>query len=941
MINQTTPNFLTGLQSTNMDLQSKLTQTNKEKPTPVLNFKPMSVANATDGKKLFSKIRQEEAEKFVQENKPWFITQQLAKIGSGEKEVKKEDDLLQIYLQDTNQDLKSRQELMRALQDGVEPNKLISYLQENGYTWPEKWFIGGAIEKTGEAFMWGLGRIKEAGVGIAEGKYNVAEWFARGGAGALESAFSPVSGVLWQTIQEWLEKVPQDFKDYISEKAEPTIEDVKAWYNSQSPEQQRNLQNIGVWVEILSNFIGVKWVQKGTEAVAPTIKKTGEQIAQTATDIGKWTIKTGEKLEDAGYNLRNILSWLSEREVSALKNTPKQEWDSILNQAKEARLSPNADYVQTPYHIGAKKAEDAFTKLEKNLRDNQIKRVQTLEKSWIEKIDTSKVRNNIVKDIKNTFNIENITIEDWKAIYNPIKWRKALLDSSNPRDLEAIKLLQEATVAKSPLEMMDTISQMQNLIYDTNILNRTSKNMKQLVERSIWKLNNAFKEQVWWDYRNILKEMSEDIKLRQSLNKIFKAWEWEVGNRWELAMKRLASGTTTSSDVRSLALKVKEKTGIDLIKEARLRQLAMDIVWDDRWETLFNVIWRWKAGLIEKWYEKIIWITPLSKEKTSIKRAWTWLKSNTSKNANTNTNSLAPTNPRNKKNTWSNPVDNPVDSVRSNDLLLKEAPKKTLDNKGWYIDPIAMVEDISKVLKNLTPKNTYNIATQISKKLWVEVKKVHTILKEYVSKYGEKLKDKLADLADDIADKTGARAKFMWDEGTGISGKIDAPKELIEHMNKFENAEDFYQQTAGNIRKEFNKAGLRYKSDYEKFFNKYKTDWWEKLLDTINPTWTLFTEYTPKLRANSKIDSSKITTLADTAWKNPNDTITIYRGTVKSQKDMNPWDFVTTNYDLAKSYSGEGYVVSKKVKYSDILDEIDEPLGEEYLYIPSNMQKWK
>lgn len=120
--------------------------------------------------------------------------------------------------------------------------------------------------------------------------------------------------------------------------------------------------------------------------------------------------------------------------------------------------------------------------------------------------------------------------------------------------------------------------------------------------------------------------------------------------------------------------------------------------------------------------------------------------------------------------------------------------------------------------------------------------------------------------------------------------------------------------------------------------NIVKKEW---ILDTVNPTWWLFVEYTPKKRANSIISSKDLTTLDKTLWKSPDDYITIYRGTVKWQKEMNPWDFVTDMPELAKSYAGwDKIVISKKVKYSDIIDSINEWWWNEYLYIPKEMQKW-
>lgn len=58
-------------------------------------------------------------------------------------------------------------------------------------------------------------------------------------------------------------------------------------------------------------------------------------------------------------------------------------------------------------------------------------------------------------------------------------------------------------------------------------------------------------------------------------------------------------------------------------------------------------------------------------------------------------------------------------------------------------------------------------------------------------------------------------------------------------------------------------------------------------------------------------------------------------GAPKNQKGINPGDFITTNYDLAKSYTGDGNVLSLKVKAKDVLDDITEPLGEEYIYRPT------
>ncbi len=103
------------------------------------------------------------------------------------------------------------------------------------------------------------------------------------------------------------------------------------------------------------------------------------------------------------------------------------------------------------------------------------------------------------------------------------------------------------------------------------------------------------------------------------------------------------------------------------------------------------------------------------------------------------------------------------------------------------------------------------------------------------------------------------------------------------------------------------------------------------VLDNINPTGKVFTEYDPKSRANA-ILAKNIVTIDKTMGGSPDDYVLVYRGAPKNQTTLNSGDFVTTNKQLAKDYAGDGVVISQKVKKSEILDDINEPLGEEYIY---------
>jgi hypothetical protein len=104
-------------------------------------------------------------------------------------------------------------------------------------------------------------------------------------------------------------------------------------------------------------------------------------------------------------------------------------------------------------------------------------------------------------------------------------------------------------------------------------------------------------------------------------------------------------------------------------------------------------------------------------------------------------------------------------------------------------------------------------------------------------------------------------------------------------------------------------------------------------LDTLNPTGSIFTKYDPSTRATAEI-SPQLTTYDITANLSPDDFVTVYRGVPSGVKSINEGDFVTTNKQLAKDYAGEGAVISKKVRASELLDDVNEPMGAEYIYRP-------
>lgn len=679
------PNFLQELEKRNLELQSKIDRTwiVEEKPTftiqpqsKTLNFwAPMSwtwITNFQDYKASIPKT-----------------TQPTTTKSSGFSLVPKANawnqNVIQMYLDDENEDYDNKVQIMEMLKNWEDESFIeSSIINDIWYTWPQPkdindmWLMEEAWQRLSNLWtkLWERAwRIWEDFTRERSKNPFIAWW-----QNLLAWVWSAWEIILWvwdvlfewlayatpDIVKEWLYATwrwiknitPEPIKKWLVETWKTIWEEYKE-FKKESPFLARWVEwgwNIATALPIGWGWkVAKEWVEKWAEAVV----KWGKQVVDKTATIWK-------TLEQKWESFRNALSWLDEREITALKNTPREEFEAILEYAK---TSKNNEYIQNPYNKAWELWIETEKRIIKDIEDLQTQRMEAIQNSWVDKIDTSKVREDIVWDIKKTFNVEWVDIVDWKPVYKVVEWRESLLDEANLKDLDALKLLESATKAKTPLQMMDTIKKMQNLIYDSNILNRASKDMANLVKRSIWKLNQTFKEQVWWNYAKILDDMAEDIKLKQWLEKLFgDMWEWLVGNRWELAIKRLAKWTTTSADVRNIALKIKERTWIDLIKEARLAQLAMDLVDDPKAKDLFWVIKEWPSWIIWKWIQKAIEMTPFSKEKTAIARTQKILP-NKWKNANTTNNTYS--NTTNKKTTWDTTPKSPLVPSLTNDMSVK------------------------------------------------------------------------------------------------------------------------------------------------------------------------------------------------------------------------------------------------------------------------------
>lgn len=105
-------------------------------------------------------------------------------------------------------------------------------------------------------------------------------------------------------------------------------------------------------------------------------------------------------------------------------------------------------------------------------------------------------------------------------------------------------------------------------------------------------------------------------------------------------------------------------------------------------------------------------------------------------------------------------------------------------------------------------------------------------------------------------------------------------------------------------------------------------------LDSLNPTGSVFVSHDPQARAAAPLGNN-MSTLAVTQDLPPDQMVTIYRGVPEGTTNtIVAGDYITTNKQLAQDYAGTGTILENSVPAGDILDDLTEPGGEEYIYRP-------
>lgn len=265
--------------------------------------------------------------------------------------------------------------------------------------------------------------------------------------------------------------------------------------------------------------------------------------------------------------------------------------------------------------------------------------------------------------------------------------------------------------------------------------------------------------------------------------------------------------------------------------------------------------------------------------------------------------------------------------------------------KKWHPEDIITLHNLEKRFNGLKVAKGGKIYDNITKIEYDKLRDdIYNLAQGYlrndeidaIMQRGGNDKEIFGDLFKALKDKSWENPNMI---KMGLAGDAQPTKgdmELLNEANKYTDSNEFFLRSKRG-RELLREQGIKSQEAIKNWFDSNAKPA-EKVLDTLNPTGTVLTDYDPKSRMTMRLGEN-MTTLDKTMGVSPTKKITVYRGVPENVNKINPGDYVTTDINSAKSWGNK--VISQEVNAKDVLDDATESLGGDYIYRPSLPQPTK
>lgn len=367
------------------------------------------------------------------------------------------------------------------------------------------------------------------------------------------------------------------------------VQEIKAQYDSLSPEQKRNVQGTLGIVEGVTTALGFGPVLnklRGTlsEAATQALTKSDEILASSRARNMVPSIEV-PNVKGLLSDLRLKLSDVDPQVETVLQRSNADEVNRYFQQARNAKTDVEKP---TPLELAGTKAEEAFDAIDTARKDA----IQG-KKAILESVATERVPGNTLNDVMSqgiqTMQEKYGVKISSRGDVSQAPGRISTLDSADQ------KLVSEYFGRLNSLGISPTLKQVDDFVdWAQSVLYKQSKTMSKYevasdpVVRSLQgvtgDLNSRLKSAVGNGYGEVNARVQSLLNLQDELSGALGADARKGGG----LMKKLFS--PTGGDTRRIFDEIRDETGIDLFKEATLAKFAMESVGDVRQSSLLKTL---------------------------------------------------------------------------------------------------------------------------------------------------------------------------------------------------------------------------------------------------------------------------------------------------------------------------------------------------------------
>lgn len=322
-------------------------------------------------------------------------------------------------------------------------------------------------------------------------------------------------------------------------------------------------------VDKVSKMFANKSTQKAINSIVEQYKRGDIDKSKAILDI---ISESSDPLTQ-----KEISAWLTED----VANRIAQKQEKFIEYLNISKARKKSDTAPTPMRRAEKQAEEAAKQLEEQLKKTwtdiwQFKK--SIEKKSVSPTSVKKLQD----DFSNKLSEYNLTIKNWKVQRKPntVSLWVSRWDINALNELyNDFKVLDSNKNMKTLFEFLSSVRTKAN--FETKMWGAGTDNLDQIAKYLSNRTRQIGRESMESTKRKLFDEYSNLVTFLKDVNKYRNSRSW-----FGLLLRRVLSAK--GGDALDMFETVKKYTGIDLMDDAQMARLAVELVWGDSQKTLLQ-----------------------------------------------------------------------------------------------------------------------------------------------------------------------------------------------------------------------------------------------------------------------------------------------------------------------------------------------------------------